>query len=315
MTLQIRPALRRAGKALRPARGRHARPSLTRAGVRKAVRVTQTVLALGVTGIVCVLLGAVLSLQGPSSPTASTPDRSVLVEQAPEPPPPAPAQTGPRPRPAAPKEVVLRPGDTLFALAERYETTVKELQRFNGLGQSTLIYAGDVLHLTPTAAASGAASPKRSEPAPVKRPSPGRPGKDTSRKDSSGRKTSPRSQEPDAKGRAAAAVAFAKAQTAKPYIWGATGPNGYDCSGLVMRSWKAAGVNIPRTTWQQIHAGNATTRRRLAPGDLVVSHGGGHVALYIGDGKVIHAPGRGSTVTVAPLPPASRVVGYRHIAA
>ncbi|MFH8978621.1 NlpC/P60 family protein [Streptomyces sp. NPDC017890] len=282
--------------------------------MRKAVRVTQTVLALGVTGIVCVLLGAILSLQGPS-PTAAPPDRSVLVEQAPKPPPPALAQTGPRPRPAAPTAVVLRPGDTLFALAERYDSTAKERQRLNGLGQSTLIYAGGTLHLTPAAAAAGATSTRRSGPAPAQRPSPGGPGKDTCRKDSSGRNTSSQSQGPTAKGRAAAAVAFAKAQTGKPYIWGATGPNGYDCSGLVMRSWKAAGVSIPRTTWQQIHAGNATTRRRLVPGDRVISYGGGHVALYIGDGKVLHAPRPGSTVTVAPLPPASQVVGYRHIAA
>lgn len=314
MTLQIRPALRRAGKALRPARGRHARPSRTQAGVRKAVRVTQTALALGVTGIVCVLLGAVLSLQG-ASPTASPPDRSVLVEEAPEPPPPAPAQTEPSPGSAAPKAVVLRPGDTLFALAERHDTTVKELQRLNDLGQSTLIYAGDTLHLAPGAAAAGITSPKRSGPAPAKRPSPDRSGKDTSRENSSGKKTPPKSQRPAAKGRAAAAVAFAKAQIGKPYIWGATGPNGYDCSGLIMQSWKAAGVSIPRTTWRQIHAGNATTRPHLVPGDLVISYGGGHVALYIGDGKVIHAPRSGSTVTVAPLPPASQVVGYRHIAA
>ncbi|MET9155390.1 NlpC/P60 family protein [Streptomyces griseoflavus] len=314
MTPQIRPALRRAGKALRPARGRHARPSRTRTGVRKAVRFTRTALALGVTGIVCVLLGALLSLQG-ASPTAAPPDRSVLVEEAPEPPPPAPARAEPRPGPAAPTAVVLRPGDTLFALAERHDTTVEELQRLNELGRSTLIYAGDTLRLAPGAAAAGGTATKRSEPAPAKRPASDRSGKETSRENPSGKETLPGSRRPAAKGRAAAAVAFARAQLGKPYIWGATGPNGYDCSGLIMQSWKAAGVRIPRTTWQQLHAGNATTRPHLVPGDLVISYGGGHVALYIGDGKVIHAPRSGSTVTVAPLPPASQVLGYRHIAA
>ncbi|WP_405807738.1 hypothetical protein OG729_21840 [Streptomyces sp. NBC_00210] len=60
-------------------------------------------------------------------------------------------------------------------------------------------------------------------------------------------------------------------------------------------------------------AGEVTTRARLVPGDLVISYGGGHVALYIGDGKVSHAPRPGRTVTVASLAAPSSVVGYRHI--
>jgi len=99
----------------------------------------------------------------------------------------------------------------------------------------------------------------------------------------------------------------------KPYLWGGTGPRGFDCSGLVMRAWKTAGVTLARTTWGQIRAGEVTTRARLVPGDLVISHGGGHVALYIGDDKVIHAPRPGRTVTVASLAAPSSVVGYRHI--
>ncbi|MFG2334691.1 C40 family peptidase [Streptomyces sp. NPDC048604] len=81
------------------------------------------------------------------------------------------------------------------------------------------------------------------------------------------------------------------------------------------RAWQKAGVLLPRTTWGQIEAGTATTRGDLAPGDLVITRGGGHVQLYIGDGKVIHAPRTGLTITVAPLAAPSDVVGYRHITA
>ncbi|MFF3735333.1 C40 family peptidase [Streptomyces sp. NPDC002476] len=108
-------------------------------------------------------------------------------------------------------------------------------------------------------------------------------------------------------------VAFAQAQLGKPYIWGGTGPRGYDCSGLVTQAWKAAGVSLPRTTWDLVRAGTATTRAQLVPGDLVIANGGRHVQLYIGHGKVIHAPRPGSTVTIARLAAASDVVSYRHI--
>lgn len=72
-------------------------------------------------------------------------------------------------------------------------------------------------------------------------------------------------------------------------------------------------MSLPRTTWGLVRACTATTRAQLVPGDLVIANGGGHVQLYIGHGKVIHAPRPGSTVTVAPLAAASDVVSYRHI--
>ncbi|MDV9198346.1 C40 family peptidase [Streptomyces sp. Wh19] len=63
------------------------------------------------------------------------------------------------------------------------------------------------------------------------------------------------------------------------------------------RAWKAAGVSLPRTTWGLVRAGTATTRAQLVPGDLVIANGGGHVQLYIGHGKVIHAPRPGAAVS------------------
>ncbi|GAA3391912.1 C40 family peptidase [Streptomyces roseoviridis] len=97
--------------------------------------------------------------------------------------------------------------------------------------------------------------------------------------------------------KAAEAIAFARAQIGKPYVWGATGPNSYDCSGLTQAAWRAAGVDLPRTTWDQVEAGSRVTTAGLLPGDLVFFYDDiSHVGLYIGDGKMIHAPKPGAYV-------------------
>ncbi|GGO83448.1 C40 family peptidase [Wenjunlia tyrosinilytica] len=102
--------------------------------------------------------------------------------------------------------------------------------------------------------------------------------------------------------RAAAAVAFARAALGKPYVWGATGPNAFDCSGLTQSAWRAAGVSLPRTTYTQINTGHRIPRSGLRPGDLVFFYSGiSHVGLYIGDGRMIHAPHPGAPVRVAPI--------------
>ncbi|MFE5791820.1 NlpC/P60 family protein [Streptomyces sp. NPDC056503] len=103
-------------------------------------------------------------------------------------------------------------------------------------------------------------------------------------------------------GRASAAVSFARAQLGKPYVWGATGPSAYDCSGLTQAAWRAAGVSLPRTTYTQINAGRRVSRSELAPGDLVFFYSGiSHVGLYIGGGQMIHAPRPGAPIRVAPI--------------
>ncbi|MFI6145330.1 NlpC/P60 family protein [Streptomyces sp. NPDC051109] len=102
--------------------------------------------------------------------------------------------------------------------------------------------------------------------------------------------------------RAARAVAFAYGAIGKPYVWGATGPGSFDCSGLTQAAWRSAGVSLPRTTYTQINAGHRVSRDQLAPGDLVFFYAGvTHVGLYIGNGQMIHAPRPGSTVRVAPV--------------
>ncbi|MFD7513556.1 NlpC/P60 family protein [Streptomyces niveus] len=102
--------------------------------------------------------------------------------------------------------------------------------------------------------------------------------------------------------RAAAAIAYARGALGKPYVWGATGPNGFDCSGLTQAAWRAAGVALPRTTYTQINAGQRVSRSQLAPGDLVFFYSGiSHVGLYVGGGQMIHAPRPGADVRMAPI--------------
>jgi len=95
------------------------------------------------------------------------------------------------------------------------------------------------------------------------------------------------------------AVAFAVAQVGKPYLWGATGPAAYDCSGLTQASWQAAGVAIPRTTYQQVRIGQAVAYSQAAPGDLIFPFADlSHVVMYLGNGQVVQAPQTGETVNI-----------------
>ncbi|MGW5092235.1 NlpC/P60 family protein [Streptomyces coelicoflavus] len=102
--------------------------------------------------------------------------------------------------------------------------------------------------------------------------------------------------------RAAAAVAYAYQKLGSPYVWGATGPNAFDCSGLTQAAYRAAGVSLPRTTYAQIDAGRRVGRSELLPGDLVFFYSGiSHVGIYVGNGRMIHAPNPSAPVRVAPV--------------
>ncbi|KAB2974341.1 glycoside hydrolase [Streptomyces sp. SS1-1] len=93
------------------------------------------------------------------------------------------------------------------------------------------------------------------------------------------------------------ALSFARTQIGKPYVWGATGPDSYDCSGLTQAAWKAAGVDIPRVTYDQVNAGTTVPVSSAQPGDLVFFYDDvTHVGLYIGNGMMIHAPKPGAYV-------------------
>ncbi|OIK04940.1 C40 family peptidase [Streptomyces monashensis] len=102
--------------------------------------------------------------------------------------------------------------------------------------------------------------------------------------------------------RAAAAVAYAYAKLGSPYVWGATGPHAFDCSGLVQAAYRSAGIALPRTTYTQIDAGRRVSRSELRPGDLVFFYSGvSHVGIYVGGGQMIHAPNSSAPVRLAPI--------------
>ncbi|MFI7497295.1 NlpC/P60 family protein [Streptomyces sp. NPDC049687] len=105
-----------------------------------------------------------------------------------------------------------------------------------------------------------------------------------------------------ASGRAAAALAAARSALGKPYIWGANGPSGFDCSGLVQWSYAQAGVSLPRTSQAQAHAGRPVPLSQAQPGDIVTYRSdASHVGMYAGNGQVIHAPYPGAPVRYDPV--------------
>ncbi|MEV7447757.1 C40 family peptidase [Streptomyces nigra] len=96
------------------------------------------------------------------------------------------------------------------------------------------------------------------------------------------------------------AVAYATDQLGKPYEWGAEGPKTYDCSGLTSQAWASAGRPIPRTSQEQWKRLEHIAVEDMRPGDLIIYNAdASHVAMYVGDGAIIHAPRPGRTVTVA----------------
>ncbi|WP_343710118.1 C40 family peptidase [Mycobacterium sp.] len=105
---------------------------------------------------------------------------------------------------------------------------------------------------------------------------------------------------PSATGRAGLAVRAALSRLGRPYVWGATGPDQFDCSGLTQWSYAQAGIRLDRTTYQQIHDGVPVPRSQVRPGDLVFPHAG-HVQLAIGDNLVVEAPHAGAAVRISPL--------------
>jgi cell wall-associated NlpC family hydrolase len=106
---------------------------------------------------------------------------------------------------------------------------------------------------------------------------------------------------PPPSSRAAIAVAFARAQLGKPYSFATSGPDTFDCSGLTMAAWRAAGVSMAHYSVSQANSFPKVTWEQLQPGDLVLFYADlHHVGLYIGGGQMIHAPRTGDVVKIAP---------------
>ncbi len=107
--------------------------------------------------------------------------------------------------------------------------------------------------------------------------------------------------EVDASGRAKKAIDFALAQIGDPYVYGGTGPDSWDCSGLMQGAWNAAGVSLPRVVGPQYGATTPVSMNELQPGDLVFYGDMSHDGMYIGGGRVVHAPRPGKSVEITTL--------------
>ena len=180
----------------------------------------------------------------------------------------------------------VRSGDTLSSIAARLGTTYQALAALNRIGNPNLVEVGQVLRV------SGTAGPA----APVARASaPATPSATTTAAVATA-----------TTGSAGVAVRTALAQVGKAYQWAGAGPNGFDCSGLVMYAWRAAGVSLAHYTVSQYQQTTRISENELEPGDLVFYNTGqgaepGHVTMYIGGGQVITADSPGTTIRVVGL--------------
>ncbi|MFM1728606.1 C40 family peptidase [Prescottella soli] len=93
----------------------------------------------------------------------------------------------------------------------------------------------------------------------------------------------------------------AQSKIGSPYVWGATGPSTFDCSGLVQWAHKQAGISVPRVSYDQVGGGTSVSKANLQPGDVVGFYDNEHVGIYIGNGKVVHAPTEGENVKVSSI--------------
>ena len=97
------------------------------------------------------------------------------------------------------------------------------------------------------------------------------------------------------------AVKIARKQLGVPYVWGGASPSGFDCSGLVMWVYGRLGISLPHNAAALYSVGRPIPRSRLRPGDLLFFSGLGHVGMYIGHGRMIHAPHAGASVEIQRL--------------
>jgi peptidoglycan endopeptidase LytE len=175
-------------------------------------------------------------------------------------------------------------GDTLSAIAARFGTTWQALAQINHLANPNFIYPGELLTISgsaTTATATVTSTSTRPAPAPAPQPV-------------------------HATSAAQVAVNTAMAQVGKPYQWGGAGPYSFDCSGLVMYAWSAAGVHLAHYTVSQYEETIRISQSQLQPGDLVFYDTGdgaqpGHVTMYIGNGRIITADSPGTVIRVENL--------------
>ena len=116
-------------------------------------------------------------------------------------------------------------------------------------------------------------------------------------------------------GAARTAVSTALAQVGDPYVWGAAGPGSFDCSGLTQYAYTAAGVSLPHSSSMQSQMGASVPSSAMAPGDLLFYYSPvSHVAMYIGNGQMVHASTSGQPVKVVSVDSMGAITAMRRIA-
>ncbi|PWW24753.1 NlpC/P60 family protein [Geodermatophilus normandii] len=107
----------------------------------------------------------------------------------------------------------------------------------------------------------------------------------------------------------------ALAQVGDPYVWGAGGPNSFDCSGLTQYAYAAAGISLPHSSSMQSRMGTAVSRADLQPGDLIFYYSPvSHVSMYVGNGQMVHASTSGQPVKVVSVDSMGGITAMRRIA-
>lgn len=180
---------------------------------------------------------------------------------------------------ARPKEYTVKSGDTLTAIAAKYGVTVAELAKYNGIANPNLIYPGQVIKIP---SKSGGDTEKA--PIPKEKPS------------------TPSFTDAAFQGIYDEAIKH----MGKPYVFGAEGPDTFDCSGFVQYVFTKNGISIPRTVSEQQKACTTVSREDAKPGDLIFfkdtyKTGLSHVGIYLGDGKMIHTGSNPDGVTIVSI--------------
>jgi peptidoglycan endopeptidase LytE len=186
---------------------------------------------------------------------------------------------------------MVQAGDTLWSIAAHFGTTVSALTAANGIADPNLIYVGQTLALSGGASPTAAAAPVLAASTPAV------------------------SAATDAQ---QIAVQVALQQVGKPYAWAGAGPASFDCSGLVMYAYAAAGVELPHYSVSQYADTTRVSESQLAPGDIVFYDTGngpqpGHEALYVGGDEVIAANMPGTDVQTQPLDYDGTIMGFGQI--
>lgn len=254
-----------------------------------------------------ILPGQQLVVPGAAQPTGAQP---VVTQPAI----PAAPQVAPVQVVATSGIYIVVSGDGLYQIAQKLGVKLDDLLAANNLKVTSVIVPGQPLKVPATAKSisitapseadqqakrGGAASPSAAPTSPA---------------------SSPSNLQQAASGKAAAALAFAQSQLGKPYLFAASGPDAYDCSGLVVAAYRTVGVKLPHHSATQATYGTAVdwTTQPIAPGDLVFTHSssGGdlsHVGIAVDATHYIHAPRSGDVVRVAPMPSATTIQAVRRI--